>query len=137
MLSVNSFYQFCLYLLTIQTYTAQQLLVAVINYHVVRYPTRWSFLFIVDFSMDHISSPSKLQRNIVQLCTNHHVSSGKLVQCWQRERSGVIIMEMRRMPIKLPTTVVSNCVLRMVMKILKYLVCIWGNDSTDRGWYLC
>ena len=41
---------------------------------------------------------------------NYHLSSGKLVQCWQRERSGVIIMEMRRMPIKLPTTVVSNCV---------------------------
>ena len=72
-LSINSFDQFCLYLLLNYTniHRVQRLFVTVINYH---------------------------------------VSSGKLVQCWQRERSAVIIMEMRRMPIKLPTTGVSNCV---------------------------
>ena len=38
----------------------------------VSYPTRWSLLFIFGFSNGssiYISSPSKQQRNIVQLCT--------------------------------------------------------------------
>ena len=85
-LSINSFDQFCLYLLTIQTYTV--------------YSDCLLLLSIIIFS------------------------SGKLVQCWQRERSGVIIMEMRRMPIKLPTTVVSNCVFLKNIYDLKYLAWI-------------
>ena len=37
--------------------------------HKVSYPTRWSLLFIFVFLY---GSPSKQQRNIVQLCTSEH-----------------------------------------------------------------